>query len=44
MTRSVTESLHFDPLFDPYMRGEIRCELLGSFIKKWEKVHGKRQR
>ncbi len=35
MTRSIMESLHFDPLFDPYMRGEI---------KKWEKVHGKRQR
>jgi len=35
VTRSITESLHFDPLFDPYMRGEI---------KKWEKVHGKRQR
>ena len=35
MTRSITESLHFDPLFDPQMRGEI---------KKWEKVHGKRQR
>jgi hypothetical protein len=35
VTRFIATPLHFDPLFDPYLRGEI---------KKWEKVHGKRQR
>jgi hypothetical protein len=34
-TRYISTPLHFDPLFDPYLRGDI---------KKWEKVYGKRQR